>query len=479
MFIANFLKYLLYIFSTGARCEVIEVFAEAGSQAVLPCKSNTLFPTPSTIVWSKDNEGTVWRKQKSGLQYWGSNWVKKGIQRVQCPHYQFERGDYSLQINDLKENDGGVYSCRVTLGNIVSENVVRLRIIKVSVSQSFPIWGSDVSVTCDVTPWPYGASVQWMLNNNLFVSRSIISNRNTPKSTVREKATARLTGNWTCVVGFKGKEGRASAVLSVQGFIQPSTDNTKVYVAVGSAVTLPCVFSPGLTPSSPGWEKLKPGSLFKPIPGHLPLSFSQSLSSSQHSWDRSASLKEVGFEDEGRYRCSGTLQGQRLTRNMQLVVAKINSNISKKKGSVTLTCQLSDTTEVTDYEWVQVTYDVNGTQSVGSSHKGKTLSISSMSEEKRSEWTCRFYGKGGILGNITYHVPLMSGLSGQKQTNSSHNTAAVIGLSFLLVILLLILAQMYKNHQRRKKAFQYPAMETIVHNISNEREERAKRQVKK
>lgn len=43
---------------------------------------------------------------------------------------------------------------------------------------------------------------------------------------------------------------------------------------------------------------------------------------------------------------------------------------------------------------------------------------------------------------------LTGGLSGQKSSGGSRNTAAVVGLGFLLLVLLLILAQMYKNHQR-------------------------------
>lgn len=73
---------------------------------------------------------TVWRKQKSGLQYWGAAWSLKGIQRAECPHFKFERGDYSLQINSVREEDGGVYSCRVENVDRVTENIVRLRVIK-------------------------------------------------------------------------------------------------------------------------------------------------------------------------------------------------------------------------------------------------------------------------------------------------------------------------------------------------------------
>ncbi|KAI3361144.1 hypothetical protein L3Q82_013341 [Scortum barcoo] len=466
---------------TGAQCEEFEVLAHAGSQAVLPCKCSYSFPITPVIIWSNAKKGTVWRKQKSGLQFWGSSWLQKGIQRAQCPHFKFEKGDYSLQINNVQEEDGGIYTCRVEHGVLVTETVVTLRIIKVSFVPSVAIRGEDVSIRCDVTPKPNGATVQWMLNYSPFVPQNAVSSTSiSSQSVMFQTARVKLAGIWTCVFSYKGKEERVSANLTVKGIIQPSEDNAKVYAAVGSAVTLPCVYSPGLNPANPTWEKLKPEYIFKPVPDRLPASFSASSPSSQQPWDKSASLKEVGFEDAGRYRCSGTIKGQRLSQNMQLVTAKINSTIpSKKKGSVTLTCQLSDTSEVTDYEWVHVVYDYNGTKSIGSIQKGKTLSISKESEENRGEWTCRFYGKEGILGNVTHHIQLMGGLSGQKSSGVSRNTAAIVSLSFLLLVLLLVLAQMYKNHQRRKRIFQYPALETIVHTISNEREERERNRVKK
>ncbi|XP_070823195.1 lymphocyte activation gene 3 protein-like [Chaetodon trifascialis] len=480
MLLECFIFVVITILMTGAQCEETEVFAEAGSQAVLPCKCGPSSPYPSNIIWTKDRKGTVWRKGKNGLQFWGSSFLPKENQRLQCPHSQFERGDYSLQINNVRKGDGGIYTCKVDHGDQVIENVVILRIMEVSISSLVPVWGNDVTISCNVTPCPHGAAIQWMLNNSPVMSQTgIILNGNAVESFVREKATARLTGNWTCVVGYKGNKWQASAALTVKGIIHPSKDNTKVYAAVGSAVTLPCVFSPGLTPSNTLWEKLKPESIFRPIPGRLSASFSPPSPSSQFPLDKSASLKEVGFEDEGRYRCSGTVEGQRLTRNMQLVVAKIDSRTtSKERGTVTLTCQLSDSSDVTDYEWVHVVYDLNGTQSIGSIQKGKTLSISKMSENQ-GEWACRFYGTEGILGNVTSHIQLMSGLNGQKSSDPSDNTAAVVGLSLLLLVLLLVLVKMCKNHQRRKRIFQYPALETIVHNTSIEREERERKREKK
>ncbi|KAM8871158.1 lymphocyte activation gene 3 protein [Spinachia spinachia] len=480
MLLEYFLFGVMTFHLSGAQREVTEVFAEAGSQAVLPCRCGPLSTRMPAIVWRKADKGTVWRKEKSGLEYRGWDWFSKVNQRVRCPHSQFERGDFSLQIKNVREEDGGVYFCRVEHEVQAIEKAVTLRITKVSVSSSAPVWGSDVSIRCNVTPWPRGALVRWTLNDSPFGPQAgVASNTRTIQNAVRGKATATLTGNWTCIVDYRDHEGRASASLSVMGVTHPPRDDAKVYAAVGSAVTLPCVFSPGLRPSDPVWEKLKPGFLHKPAAGRLPASFSASGPLSAPPSDQSASLNEVELEDEGRYRCSGTVEGQRLTRNMQLVVAQVHISIpSQNAGSVLLTCHLTDTSGVTSYEWVRVLYDLNGSRSVGPILRGKSLSISTMSERNQGEWVCRFYGSDGLLGNVTYHIQQMSGLSGGKPTSVSHNTAAAVGLSFLLLVMLLTLAQVYKNHQRRKGIFQYPALETIVHTVCNEREESERNAVK-
>ncbi|KAM9723523.1 lymphocyte activation gene 3 protein [Menidia menidia] len=451
---------LLASFVTVARSGTVEVLVEAGSQAVLPCKCSTQSCHPASVIWSKANEGTVWRKERSGLQYWGSSWSQKDGQRVRCPHSQFDKGDYSLQIERVKEEDGGLYLCSIGFRTHVVTNRVMLRIIKVSANPLVPTQGDDVSVSCTVTPWPKGAFVNWILNNKVFIpTTGVISNGD--GSVFKDKATERLTGTWTCIVNYI-KVGRASTTLSVAGIIQPPKDDTKLYAALGSTLTLPCAFSPGLTPTETVWEKLEDGNSV------TPKSRDPSLSSS----DTSFRIQEVVLDDSGRYRCAGNVKGQTLSRTMQLVVAQIVQR--KKRDSVMLTCQVTDSSEIKEYEWVHVTYDLNGTESAGPVQKGQTVTL----KNSWGGWTCRYYGRDGVLGNVTYQVPMMSGQSGQKSSAFSSNAGTVTGLSFLLLILLLVLAQMYKNHQRRKRIFQYPALETIVHTISNEQEEKERRRVK-
>ncbi|XP_057689856.1 lymphocyte activation gene 3 protein-like isoform X4 [Corythoichthys intestinalis] len=330
------------------RYEVQEIFAEFKSQVVLPCDCHAW--SSLSITWTKDDQGTVWRQERSGLQFWGFRWLQRGQQRVRCPRCQ-------------------------------------------------------------------------------------------------------LPG----------------------GIVHPSRDNTKVYAAVGSAATLPCVFSPGFNPSEPTWQKLKPGSAVQFLPS--------SDSSSQPILDKSANLKDISLEDEGTYRCSGLVEGQNLSRKVQLVVARIDRNIEPSKKSHTLTCQLTDTSEVTHYQWVRVRYDLSGTQLVKSIQEGKTLQLSEAALQDGGELVCQFYSMEGLVGNVTLCITPQSDDvvddDVSDSAGSSYITPVALSASALLVLLLLFLAQTYKNHQRRKRILQFITLESILFMKTSEREAREHNQMKK
>lgn len=86
-----------------------------------------------------------------------------------------------------------------------------------SISPSAPLWDSHFSIRCTVTPQAAGATVQWMLNNNPSIEAIETVQVAPTKRLVWGRASAGLEGNWTCVVGYKGEEGRASLTLTVKG----------------------------------------------------------------------------------------------------------------------------------------------------------------------------------------------------------------------------------------------------------------------
>lgn len=456
----------------GAQCEEkTEVFVAAGSQAVLPCvcTSSGCPSSAATILWSKSNEGTVWRKQKSGLEYWGHDLMK----RVYCPHGNFARGDYSLHIEQVQTEDGGEYICQVKDGMQPVNKVVSLTVITVQLSPPAPMEGDNVSIGCNMQPLPMGATVSWMFNGKPWTGHSDADN------VIVRKASPNLMGEWTCIVRNRRTEGKVGQTLIVRGIVEPAREEASVYAAVGSEATLPCVFSHGLTVSNVIWESLKES--FLPPFHSLPFPPTWNLTSmSYHGpWDRSLIVGEVSVEDGGRYRCSGMADGHKLTREFKLITAQVHSKTFSSGASVILTCDLSDDTEVTGYEWVHLTYDFNGTLSESSVHQGKDLRINTAAEINSGGWTCRFYGDHGILGNVTYSIPVISHLTGDSETvGPSSNTAMVFGLGFLLLVLLLIVGQMYTNYQRKKRILLYPALETIVHSNANEREERERNRMK-
>ncbi|XP_055019793.1 lymphocyte activation gene 3 protein isoform X2 [Boleophthalmus pectinirostris] len=434
--------------------------------AVLPCTLPPQRVSPA-VTWS-NSKGSIWKMQSGGMRFYSASWGS----RVKCPHKQFHEGDYSLQIFSVREEDAGFYTCTLETNNKRTTTVtVTLRIIKVSISPPVPLMGQNVFIQCSVSEGEVmrlsGATKRWMLNGRPYepqdssIARRIKRDQN---MALRIKGEETMSGNWTCVVNSKDGEGRASALLDVKGIIQPPSDNAQVYAAVGSAVTLPCVFSDGLTPSNAFWERLENKTTSKPLT--LPPSFS-APSPSLSSGDKTAAVNEVSFEDAGQYRCSASVLGLKTQRRLQLVTAKVEVEILSKEA-VELTCRLSDPSAVTKYKWIYTTFDLNGTEFTASVQTGQRVTVSQTSG---GQWTCLFYGQQGLLGNVTHHIHNMEGQWGKRSVRVSHNAVLLlVGLTLLVLILLFVLIQMYRNYQRRNKAFQFLALESVLHNNSLERE---------
>lgn len=81
---------------------------------------------------------------------------------------------------------------------------------------------------------------------------------------------------------------------------------------------------------------------------------------------------------------------------------------SDRNGKTTLTCRISNPTQVTSYEWIHVEYGVNDTQTFTSVQKSTSKVLSIPKEKQLGEWVCRFYNQQQLLGNATYHLQMMS-----------------------------------------------------------------------
>ncbi|XP_043117680.1 protein borderless-like [Puntigrus tetrazona] len=439
----------------GARCQEHEVFVAYGSVAVLPCIDETSeLSHPSSVYWSRLVENalkTVWRREKSGLEFR----PVRDQPRANCPVPNFGKSDYSLHITETALEDGGKYICEVE-GRIRMVKLINLRVVRASFSPAVVVEGLRTEAVCHVSPGTKSVKINWK-QNGAKISRFSLS-----------KVSQKDEGDWTCQVSYTGGAVESTTSLQVKGISTPPSDSSVVYAAVGSSVSLPCIFTDGLVPHTVSWSRPSTTS-YSPLP--LPASLNASAGPSA-----SAAIQRVEEGDEGMYTCSGTVKGlngesNKVQRRMELVVARVSR--SSGSGPVTLTCHLSNSDQVTSYEWLRVNYGPNDTQTLTSVQKTvqKTLRIQKVDEEGAGEWVCRYYGKQGVLGNVTYELHLMGALK-SGNLSSGNKTAMVMGLGFLFLVIFLVLFQMYRNYRRKKMIHLYPAMETIVHQAATEREQR-------
>ncbi|XP_077065113.1 T-cell surface glycoprotein CD4 [Siphateles boraxobius] len=442
----------------GAQCYEREVLVAHGSVAVLPCvDESSALSYPTAVYWSRMNGDvlkTVWRRGKNGLEFR----PVREQPRANCPVPNFGKGDYSLHIAGTTIEDGGKYVCEVE-GKTRMVKVIVLRVIRVSFSPAVVVEGSRTEAMCDVSPTTPFVRVTWKRNGHL-ISKTGFSN-----------VSQRDAGIWTCQVSYKGVVGEANADLQVKGISIPQDDSSVLYAALGSSVSLPCLFTDGLIPNTVTWNRTE-------SPRPLPASFEWS-----HGSVASATIQRVEDGDEGMYTCAGRMKGLKtegikVQRRMELVVTRVlSSSASSGNGPVTLTCHLSNSEHITSYEWLRVTYGTNDTQTVTSVQKTQSFRIQHVTEKHAGEWMCRYYGKQGVLGNVTYQFPIMGALKNEK-SSPGNKTAMAMGLGFFFLVIFLVLFQMYRNYRRKKMVLLYPAMETIVHQTTTEREQRQRSKAK-
>ncbi|XP_041123852.1 diverse immunoglobulin domain-containing protein 2.1 [Polyodon spathula] len=471
------LRFFILLIGIALFCDVSRssaeehVFAGVGSRALLPC-----FKTPlphgvnrgTTVHWfkifSKSVERTVWRSEKSGLEFWSSLTSK----RMKAHQPRFHSGDFSLAVEDMRMSDAGRYRCAVNYERKNFQRFLHLHVMQVSPATAGPfIEGSSLTLQCSASDWPQGAKVSWLQNGIVLQSSR--------KQQIRERSLdikdldREDSGNWTCQVSYLGRTARVSYTLEVLGISSPSSSGSMVYGSLGLPATLPCVFSAGLSPSHTGWQRKADSST---VPG------SRAAPSGRNA---SLLIPSVEFSHGGVYTCSGSVNGKRIERSVRLVVAAVSvkpSGLVSEGKSVSMTCTLSDYSQVDRFEWTKVTTDSNQTDptdapeqaplltsnqaKLGGLNFDRTFLIPRVSEQHAGEWICSLYSKGSLVGQIPFQLHITGQLQGSAPAQSSNKVAAVTLLSFLFVVLLLIALLMYRYQRKRaRRNLHFPGLEAI------------------
>ncbi|KAF5907718.1 lymphocyte activation 3 protein-like, partial [Clarias magur] len=430
--------------STSNCVRPTEVFVASGSVAVLPCVMSYPVKHSTAVTWKRimeknSEERTVWRRDKSGLEFRPVGQAPHAT----CPYSNFGNSEFSLHIEGTREEDAGMYLCEVDGQNIKK---VMLYVIKISFTPAVVFEGDQLTLSCAVTPQTQRMIRKWELNGSPTpIQRSL------PTYTINE-VSQKDAGTWSCLIRQQERKVNVSISVQVKGILIPRDTSEVVYAALGSSVTLPCIFSKELFVNTVYWEKVSETSN-QPANSQLFSNTSVSFGDYQHPSglvDRSLFIQSVQDGDNGTYRCQVKRNGQHgnMERNIQLVTAQILT--SKRNGNTVLTCRISSPSQITGYEWIYVEYGKNDTQTFTSVQKSTSnvLKVPKDKHQRLGEWMCCFYNQNQLLGNVTYHLQMMSGLEGEQKSTSGTKVATIIGLCFLFLLLALILLQLYKNNRR-------------------------------
>ncbi|XP_039619595.1 lymphocyte activation gene 3 protein-like isoform X1 [Polypterus senegalus] len=454
-----------------------DVFYEKGSTAILPCyrlPSKSTVNRMAVVQWLKVNEDssdkTIWRVDKSGLEYWSNNILK----RAQAHQAHFHKGDYSLSIDHLGEDDAGQYKCRVKYGHQEFKVTVNLHILQaVPTEKSKPLEGRSWNMKCIISDKPETVTVRWFHNGKPVQESDRISIKNSDATLTIHNLEPTESGNWTCQVVSNNQTGSASALLQVHGFAEPTSKTTTVYAAIGAPVYLPCILSSGVQPMKTGWQWKPSGSI--QIQELKSRQHSISIAESKDQSNVSLFLPAVEFKKAGEYICFAEMDTLRFHRIVKLVTAQVIVKVSHsaKDGSLaTFSITLSEESGVERYEWVKIKKDSNYTNS--SDHTlapeklgpyfGKTVSISLLSEEFAGEWVCNLYSKEALLGQIPVHLLLTGMLQGSK-SESSKNVPMILIFICIFIGFLFITLIVYRYRRRRARNALFPALESVEKSI--------------
>ncbi|XP_009867143.1 PREDICTED: lymphocyte activation gene 3 protein-like [Apaloderma vittatum] len=473
-----FLAFILLAFSVGHILRGVtegesrerKVWARAGSSAVLPCRMSPKkwwkqLPDKTTVLW-KRHGGSTHQEPFMVLEVGYSGLRKVGLPmrpRVSVQDSALRNGDFSLQIDPVRNEDAGLYEAQVVYNMEVQSCQVELGVITVTLSPPSPVIENEpLLLSCNSSHRASLVETCWFHDGQLVPTSTTFCSLHGAISVLRPAMSD--AGSWHCQLRYSDNEIiSATYNLQILGFDGPA--NPVVYAAAGSAADLQCTLS--YLPSALGismvrahWSRL--------AGGHL-----QDRGISQNMSSRSFPLHfpAVGPGDAGQYRCAISVGSKTMSRDVTLAVVTVTPSIQGpvSEGSrLILICNLTHPRGHEHFQWKHLgspptssKLDVATSRNLERhrSQMGRTLEIPQVSQKDMGTWECSVYGPEGRLGAAEYELQITGAQVSSPPNIFSGQVTFGLTLTLFLLLTVCVLALALQN---RAQSPIFPALERMV-----------------
>ncbi|XP_076371581.1 cell adhesion molecule DSCAM-like [Tachypleus tridentatus] len=322
------------------RSQPLDVSANLGDKVKFPCETFG-FPFPR-ITWTNEND-----------DLWEMKSEKETPTRVHVVKYG------ALVIETVKEEDGGLYTCKASNG--IGEGLqktIQLSIIAPLKIQPFnfppnPPEETNIQVLCGLERGDMPVEFQWLKNDILITRGSVydIAHTSSVSVLIIKNATVKSSGNYTCSVRGPSGKDTYTAELLIKGPPRWRTIPEDTVVGLKSPLQLPCNAYGYPTPTV-HWTK-----------GHPTKTGNTELEKShwQTLLDGTLITDAIKYGDGGKYTCTiSNGIGQNLQKTVHVTVrvpVKIRPFIVPKlveEGEkVQMICGLEKGDGVVRFQWLK------------------------------------------------------------------------------------------------------------------------------
>uniref|UniRef100_H9GAP6 Lymphocyte activation gene 3 protein n=1 Tax=Anolis carolinensis TaxID=28377 RepID=H9GAP6_ANOCA len=423
---------------------------------LLPLKTLPTLPVPTTFFSrcssSHRKRRLILKVDPSGIK----KWSRSMIHRLSIWDAGFLRGNFSLQIDPLLNDDTGIYEMLVKYGSSVWCCQVKLGVVSVTANPPGPLVElGAVKLTCNCTRSEKPIKIRWfhaglpIPTTGRFISQG--------QALFISSSFGNDSGPWLCQLIFAdGEIISATYELQVIGFTEKTIP--VVYTAAGSDANLPCIlnYKPldyGISDVAVHWKHM----------GRREMkATATSIRGNQRNF--SLYLPAVGPEDAGQYLCEVTIQGTTITQNVTLAIMTVirsSEGTAVTEGShLMLTCNLSYHTGQERFRWQKLGSMPTESASRKAEVLKHTLEISPVSLSDAGTWECQVYGPDEMLGSVQHRLEITAA----QVSSSQPGTPGKVIFGLMVGFFILVISVLALTHHVRKRvtSSNFPALELMV-----------------